>query len=226
MILKPTLTAVLMLLLSAVTWGETLTLTLGAAKDSFGRSNEPNQNSGGNVALYLAHNAMLRGMVAFDLSSVTNEIISAELCLQPHTTNENPFSMVVAPMVSTPVNDQWTEGTGALGAQGRNAQPGESTYSRCAYPDVPWETASDKAAASLGDSGLWRSPVARLKSEAWTEGEEIRLTLDAVSLLEQTRNSQIPIITFGLWGTAGKGYYTIMSKESGRGPQLILSLKE
>lgn len=200
-------------------------LELTAAKDTFGRSNQRNQNSGGSPVLYIAHNSMLRATVAFDLSSVTNKILGAELVLHQQDTNENPISLIVSPMVYTPHNAAWKEGTGALGTKGRNAKVGEATFSRSAYPDLPWENDNEKALDGMEDSGLWQAPVGRLQNQSWHEGEDVRMKLDAAALLEKSRESKDPIVTFGIWGTQGNGYYGIAAKESGNAPKLILTLE-
>lgn len=202
------------------------TVELEAAKDNFGRTNRRNQNSGGNPVLFLAHSPMLRSIIAFDLSSVTNEILSAELVFETANTQARPIDLVIAPMVYTVNNAKWQEGTGANGAQGRNAMVGESTFSRRAFPDEPWETASGAPATGLGDDGLWEYPLIRLRSQTWNQGYLLQMKLDAAALLETIRNADKPVITFGIWGVAGNGHYAIASKESGRGPRLILTLKE
>jgi len=200
-------------------------IELATVKDTFGRSNERNQNSGGNETLYIARSSMLCALMAFDLSAVSNTIVGAELSFRQHDANEKPVSLVVAPMVHTTHNATWREGAGSLGLKGQNAQSGESTYSRSAFPDIPWENAAGLPVTGLGDAGLWKAPAARLTNQIWREGQDVRIMLDAVALLEMCRTTKTPIVTFGLWGTQGNGYYGIASKESGNGPKLILTLE-
>lgn len=214
-----------MILASACLADEKGPLAIEVSKDNFGRSNERNQNSGGSGNLYIAHTSALRAIVAFDLSAATNTILSAELVLTMASTNDKPASLVVAPMVFTEKNAVWKEGTGAMGMVGRNAAAGESTYSRSAFPDVAWESAVGKAATGLGDNALWLSPIARLNNQVWTDGGTIRIKIADVGLLETIRNSGKPVVTLGLWGAGGNGYYAIAAKESGKGARLVLELK-
>ena len=213
-------------LLLITTTGRAETLELDVAKDTFGGSNRRNRNSGGSPSLYMAHSPLLRTLTAFDLSGVTNRIIGAELVLQPDNTNDRPLNMVVCPMVNTAFNATWIEGSGALGARGRNALVGEATFSRSAFPDVPWESADGDALTGLEDERLWMPPAARLNGISWKAGSAITMPLNAVPLLEKIRESETPIITFGLWGTSGNGHYTFSSKESGQGASLVLTLEE
>ncbi len=200
--------------------------TVKCTKDTFGRSNERNQNSGGSEVLYVAHNSMLRALFAFDLSGVTNQVVGAELVLQPADSNEKPLSMVVSPMTYTKSNAAWREGSGARGTTGRNAISGEATFSRCSFPDGPWETAAGKSERGLDDPALWLLPISRINRQSWVQGAEIRLKLESVSFLEACRKSGRNLVTFGLWGVGGGGYYGIASKESGNGPSLVLTLNK
>jgi len=201
-------------------------LVLAASKDTFGRSNKRNRNNGASEQLYIAHASNVRTLIAFDLSSITNEITHAEFRFRLHNTLPDKISMVVAPMVNTPNNVKWGEGRGALGAQGQNSLPGEACYAFSLYREVPWESGSGTPLANLGDPNLWKSPVAALNGLRWEENKWIRILIENPSMLENIRNSESPVITFGLWGKAGKGLYSISSKDSRWTPALHLQLKE
>ncbi len=211
----------LLICLSCVPQGFAETVTLPAAKDAFGRSNERNTNSGASPDLYVAHSPMFRALVSFDLSSVTNRILSAELCLTPRNDNDTALKLQLAPMVYTSQNAGWKEGAGSRGAQGRNAMSGEATFSRCAYPDVAWERSVGVPSRGLDDSALWMTSIATTVP-VWKSAEVVRLKLNTVSWLEKIRSAQKPVATFGLWGSGGKGFYIIASKESGQAPVLVL----
>ncbi len=199
---------------------------LKAAKDAFGRSNERIQNSGGSVQLIVAHAPNIRSIVAFDLSSVTNEIVSAEFRFRLGNTMPEPVSLVVAPMVQTEVNSAWGEGAGNLGVRGQNARLGEACYARSMFPDTSWESAPGNSIDDLGDPALWLPPVAQLKGLEWKEDEWVTVPVGDVAMLEKIRASDNRVVTFGLWGTGGNGVYSLHSKESGDGPKLVLGLKE
>ena len=223
--MKTSVLCSLLILFAAAVVSPAETLEIKAAKDTFGRSNERNQNSGASADLYLAHSSMVRTLIGFDLSSVTNRILSAELRLNMQNDNPRAMSFQVVPMVSTPVNSNWKEGAGSRGSQGRNAQQGEATFSCCIFPDVPWQTAMGRDARGLDDSSLWLSPVARQSVTEWKAGGQVLLKISTVDWLEKIRTSNVPIATLGLWGTSGNGYYIIASKESGAGPVLVLTVE-
>jgi hypothetical protein len=202
------------------------TVTLSAAKDNFGRSNRRNRNNGASEILYLAHAPSVRTIVAFDLSSVTNKILEATLRFQPADSNGRPLSLTVAPMVQTENNSSWIEGAGQWGASGRNSQPGESCYSWRSFPDGQWEDASENMLVDLADARLWSDPLVAGKALPWESGSWIELELPSVACLEEVRGQASPMLTFGLWGTAGSGLYGINSRESGSAPELILVTEE
>lgn len=201
-------------------------LELTASKDTFGRSNERNRNSGGSEFLLIAQAPSVRTLVAFDLSTVTNEISGAEFRFRPHKSSPNSVNVVVAPMVNTANNTAWGEGRGNLGVQGQNSLSGEACYAFSAFRDVPWESAPGVPVVNLGDSKLWRSPFIVLKGITWEEGGWIHISIKDTALLEQVRNSKTPEVTFGVWGEAGNGLYYISSKDSNWPPVLLLNLKE
>ncbi len=203
---------------------ETL-LILKPSKDNFARSNYQIRNSGASENLYIAHASNIRTLIAFDLSEVTNKIVQAELRFHQHDSNPAPVSIVVAPMVATSNNAAWGEGKGNLGARGRNAQLGESCYARSAYRDVPWESASGTALQNLAASSLWKLPTAKLSEIEW-KNEWVSIPLNDAALLEKIKTSQTPTITFGIWGTAGNGLYSISSRESQWSAELRLTLEE
>ena len=206
--------------------GEAGSLVLKASKDNFGRSNKRNRNSGASKTLAIAHAPNIRSIIAFDLSSLTNEIIGAELRIHQHNSMPEKTSLIVAPMVSTTNNAAWGEGLGSLGAGGQNARPGESCYAYSAFRNVPWESADGKPVVNLGDAKLWGAPVAALNGLRWEEGRWVRIALSDVAVLETIRTSATPKVTFGLWGKAGNGLYFISSRNSLRAPELHLTLKE
>lgn len=201
-------------------------LELTASKDTFGRSNERNRNSGGNEHLLIAHAPSVRSLVAFDLSGVTNVIRGAELRFRPHKSSASSVSIVVASMVNTPNNAAWGEGRGNLGVQGENSQTGEASYSFSAFRDVPWESARGVPVVNLADSTLWNTPFTQLKGVTWEEDVWIRIPIQDVEMLEKSRNSKTQSITFGVWGSAGSGFYFMSSRNSPWPPQLVLDLKD
>ncbi len=201
-------------------------LVLEASKDTFGRSNNRNRNSGASEQLLIAHMPNVRTLIAFDLSGITNEISGVELRFRQHNSMPDPISIVVAPMVGTANNTAWGEGVGNLGARGQNSQPGEACYAFSAFRDVPWESASGDPVVDLGDPGLWNPPVTVLDRLKWEQGNWIRMPVNDVALLEKIRKSGNPTITFGLWGKAGSGLYSISSNNSEWSPELYLELKE
>ena len=201
-------------------------LILEASKDSFARGNDRIRNSGASEYLLLLSMPHVKSMVAFDFSGITNEIVSAEFQFQQHNSVADPINLVIAPMVNTENNAGWVEGKGAFGNKGQYAQPGESCYLWRASPDALWESASGSTLEGMGDSKLWKSAVATLNHLEWAEGTLVKVPVIDIAFLEEVRESETPIVTFGLWGTAGNGFYQISSKESGKTPVLILTLKE
>ncbi|MBN2685046.1 MAG: hypothetical protein JXR40_07190 [Pontiellaceae bacterium] len=201
-------------------------LTLKATKDSFGRSNERMRNSGASPTLYVAQSSNIRALIAFDLSGVTNKIESAVFRFQQKELNETPVTLTVAPMVQTERNAAWKEGRGVLGARGRNALEAESCYSHSAFPDIPWESAPDKPVVDLAAAQLWSKALVSGKRMEWKADVWIDIKISDAAWLEAIRTSEHPIVTFGIWGTSGKGYYTINAKESGKAPELVLTLEE
>lgn len=224
--MKSICVAFLMGSIAATSFGNDGPLVLQASKDNFGRSNKRIRNSGGNETLAIAHAPNVRTIIAFDLSSVTNEIVGAELRFRQHNGVKEKTSLMVAPMVNTTNNVAWGEGSGNLGVGGQNAQLGDSCYAFSAFRDVPWESASGEPLVNLGDPQLWHAPVAALNGFKWEEDRWVRVPVKDALLLEETRKSETPAITFGLWGKAGNGYYFISSKNSQWAPELHLTLKE
>lgn len=200
-------------------------LELTPSKDTFGRSNKRNRNSGASEFLLIAHAPNIRTLVAFDLSGVTNEIIGAEFRFRAHNDSSTKVNLVVAPLVNTPNNIAWGEGQGNLGVQGQNSKFGEACYAFSAFNDAPWESAPGVPAVNLGDAKLWGAPLAILKGVAWEEDRWIRVPIKDVTVLEKIRRSDLPSITFGVWGNAGNGFYFISSKNSKWSPILHLDVK-
>ncbi|RKX33544.1 MAG: hypothetical protein DRP64_20850 [Verrucomicrobia bacterium] len=201
-------------------------LMLAASKDTFARGNKRNRNSGASEELLIAHMPNVRTLIAFDLSGITNEISGVVLQFRQHNSMPDKIDMVVAPMVNTSNNVAWGEGLGNLGAQGQNSRPGEACYAFSAFRDVPWESAAGDGLVDLGDSSLWKSPVATLNGLGWEKGTWVRVPIYDVALLEKIRKSETPTITFGLWGRAGNGLYSISSNNSEWPATLNLDLKE
>jgi hypothetical protein len=198
-----------------------------ATKDTFARSNDLHRNSGANPRLLILQQPICRTLIGFDLSSATNEIVSAELQFLPaETVERSGLDLTVCPLVQTSNNAAWGEGRGNLVEKGHPAQQGEATMTRSASFDVPWESAPGKTVAVLADSKLWLSPLAQPKNLAWTEGEWVKVPLKNIALLETIRKSDIQMLTLGLWGTSGRGFYHLYSKESGHAPKLVLQLKD
>jgi len=214
----------LVMAFSAASIGETITLK--ASKDNFCRSNERARNSGANTALYVAHAPVLRTLVAFDLSPVTNRIVEAAFRFRQGDTGSTPVSLTIAPMVHTPGNSAWAEGSGALGSSGQNARPGESCYGWRAFPDRQWEDDAEKPVPDLGHARLWAQPVVSGKRLQWNDGAWIEIGITDAAMLEKIRTSSTPSVTLGMWGTSGSGLYAIRSKESGDAPELVLVIEE
>ncbi len=211
--------------LAGASFGEGEQLVLSASKDNFGRSNKRNRNNGASETLAIAHAPNIRTIMAFDLSSVTNEIVGAELRFRQHNDMQQKTTLIVAAMVNTTNNVAWGEGSGNLGVGGQNSKPGESCYAYSAFREVPWESATAEPLSGLSDSRLWSAPVAALDGLAWKEGGWVRIPIQDVALLEEIRKSKSPAITLGLWGKAGDGLYFISSKNSQWVPELHLTLK-
>jgi hypothetical protein len=199
---------------------------LSAMKDSFGRSQERTRNSGASQELYVAHASSVRTIIAYDLSSVTNRITAATLRFQQKTSMSSAVALTIAPMVQTDNNLKWNEGSGGLGTKGQNARPGESCYGWSAFSSVPWENSDGAAVTDLASEGLWGAPLVRNKSLSWEDGAWVEIKITNLEALDAIRESEHPILTLGLWGTSGSGLYAFASKESGRGPELVLVLEE
>ncbi len=198
------------------------TTTLKAAKDNFGRSNKRNNNSGASSTLYIAHADNLRTIVAFDLSVVTNRILSATFRFHQAAANPNDMSLTVSAMAATEQNAAWVEGLGSLGTAGQNARPGESCYSRLAFPDSLWEYDDGKTVTDLGDARLWKKALVTRKKLSWEEDAWVEIPITDLAMLEKARTAGPSMLTFGLWGTSGNGFYALSSKESGSAPELVL----
>jgi len=201
-------------------------LVLEASKDTFGRSNNRNRNSGAAEALFVAPVPYIKTLVAFDLSTVTNKILTAEFRFRQHNSMPERIDLVVAPMVNTTNNAAWGEGLGNLGTKGQNSRPGEASYAFSAFNDVPWESAAGGALANLSDPGLWKPSVATLKGLEWKKGGWVSVPIADVALLEKIRKSKSPVITFGLWGSAGDGFYSISSNNTKWPAELHLELEQ
>jgi len=199
-------------------------LIIEASKDTFARSNDQNQNSGGSEYLLIAHLPSVISIAGFDLSSVTNEIRNASFSFRMHADAEVPVDALISPMVRTPGNMKWQEGTGALGVQGRNARVGEATFRQRSFPEQFWEAASGRDVVNLMARPLWDRPLGNISGVRWKQGEWVTLPIRDIALLEQVRTSDVPMLTLGIWGTSGNGLYRISSKESGYAPRLILEV--
>lgn len=206
---------------------ENSVLELKASKDTFMRSNKTSRNNGGSSLLFLTQTPMARTIMAFDLSGVTNEVLSAELqfCQDNTVSERSPLDIVICPMAQTPNNAAWGEGHGNLAIKGHPAQVGDATFVFSSFNGVQWESAGGKSLTFISDSKLWKSPVADLKNLVWKENNWIKVPIDA-KLIEQIRTSQIPQLTLGIWGTGGgREFYYLRSKESNNSPKLVLELK-
>lgn len=202
---------------------------LNAEKDTYGRSNKRNRNNGGSPQLLILPTSSSRAIISFDLSGITNEIVSAEFQFRQDNTMKKSevLDLVVAPMVYTKSNAAWNEGTKGVGTRGMPATVGDSTYMWCSFRDVPWEAAEGKGVAGFAESSLWEAPVATLKKQVWSAGAWVSVPLTSVGELEKVRESELPFYTLGLWGVGGNnGFYFISSKQSGHAPKLVLQLKE
>ena len=60
----------------------------------------------------------------------------------------------------------------------------------------------------------------------WKDGEWVTVNINNVAFLEDIREADTPLVTFGLWGTGGNGFYFLNSKESAYAPKLTLTFKE
>ncbi|MDC7230581.1 MAG: hypothetical protein PQJ48_09745 [Sphaerochaetaceae bacterium] len=203
-------------------FGEENVVELTASKDGFFRSNHRTKNSGASKILLLSAMPGVTSLVGFDLSDVTNEVASAEFSFRIQDDSETPLSLTVATMALNENNGLWIEGEGDLGLQGRNARVGESTFQWRSFRDEDWVDAKGRSAKNLMDSRLWNE-VEHLSDVKWKAGETIRVPLDP-ALLESVRSMEVPVITFGLWGTKGDAVYKIDSKESGHPAVLTLTI--
>lgn len=204
---------------------ETGTMELTASKDTFGRSNKRNCNSGAAPFLLLAPMSGIRSLAAFDLSSVTNEIEAAEFSFCIQEDSSVPLSLTVAPMVYNPENAGWMEGRGNLGVLGRNAMVGEATFGWRSYRDDLWMGRDGRTVQDLMDKNLWEAPLAKLKPQEWTAGEWVAVPIEDAAFLETIRKEDVKTVTFGLWGTSGNGIYKIGSRESASPARLVLTVK-
>ena len=82
---------------------------LTASKDTFGRSNERNGNSGSAPLLLLAPVPGVTTLIAFDLTKVTNEISSAEFSFRIQENNRTPLSITIATMAHHEKNAEWID---------------------------------------------------------------------------------------------------------------------
>ncbi|QBG47084.1 hypothetical protein EGM51_06630 [Verrucomicrobia bacterium S94] len=203
-------------------FGEENVVELTASKDGFFRSNYRSQNSGGSKFLLLSALPGVTSLVGFDLSDVTNEVVSAEFSFRIQEDQNEPLSLTIATMALNENNGLWVEGDGDLGVQGRNAKVGEATFQWRSFRDEDWVNADGRSVKNLMDSRLWNE-IEHLSDIEWKAGEIIRVRLDP-ALLETVRNMEVPIITFGLWGTKGDAVYKIDSKESGNPAELTLTI--
>ncbi|MDF7806074.1 hypothetical protein P4E94_01405 [Pontiellaceae bacterium B12219] len=212
------------LLSSTAAFSEEVEIELEAAKDNFARSSVRNGNSGANPEMFIVPVREMVALIAFDLSAVTNEIVSASFSFRIMETNDQPISLTVAPMVAGTNNASWVEGTGNLGALGQNATLGESTYQWRSFRDASWEDQAGKPVLNLADPKLWNTPIARKMSVDWIEGNWVTVSISDLSFLEEIIEGGSKIVTFGLWGTAGNEFYRINARESGEPARLVLKL--
>lgn len=218
--------ALCVLMSSSFAGGEDLNVELTTIKDTFARSTDRNGNSGANEYIMLAPTPGSIGLVAFDLSSVTNEITSAAFSFRIHESSRTPLSLTVSPMVHNKNNPKWIEGTGNWGIRGQNAALAEVTFQWRAFRDRPWEDENGKTVVNLMSSDLWKSPIEKRSSVKWDAGSWISIQLDDPAVLEEIRTSEFPTVTFGIWGTSGNGVYKVSSKEAGYPARLSLTVKE
>ena len=212
--------------LMIVSIGMSESVVLKASKDTFGRSNKRNRNNGASETLVVAKAPNIRTLIAFDLSSITNEIISAEFRFRQHETSMEKMTLTVSPMIDTEKNAAWGEGRGSLGVMGQNALVGESCYQYSAFRDVFWESAKGDSLVNMSDPQLWESPIATLNGQAWQENRWLRFPISDPALLESRRTGKSLSVTFGIWGKSGSGLYFISSRNSAWSPELHLVLKE
>ncbi|MDZ8120368.1 hypothetical protein [Pontiella agarivorans] len=214
---------ILMLVVAAgAAVGEENVIELTASKDVFFRSNHRTKNNGASKALLLAGMPGVTTLVGFDLSGVTNEIESAEFYFQILEDSDTPLSLTIATMALGESNGLWVEGGGDLGLQGRNAKVGESTFQWRSFRDEDWVDANGRSVKNLLDSRLWNE-VKQISDVEWEAERRVGITVDRAQL-EEVRNMEVPVITFGLWGTKGNGVYKIGSKESDQPARLMLKV--
>jgi len=218
--------ALCVLLSGSFASGEDLKIELTTSKDTFARSTDRNGNSGANEYVMLAPMPGTIGLLAFDLSSVTNEITSAAFSFRIHEDSRTPLSLTVSPMVHNEKNPKWIEGTGNLGIRGQNARIGEVTFQWRAFRDRPWKDENGKSVVNLMSSNLWDSPLEKKSSVKWDAGTWITVQVDDLTVLEEIRTNKVPTVTFGIWGTSGTGVYKISAKEGGHPAKLSMTVKE
>ena len=231
---------VLMLIVGSC-YAEEETLQLNALKDTFGRSYARNANRGISEYLVISSSPAYCSIVAFDLSEVTNTIVDAEFGFYMRDTLRDPVRFSVAVMVHNDQNSRWSEGSGGEillhgdetidiqkgeAASNLYAREGECTYQWLAFRNTPWVGKSGKAARNLGDRNLWLTPqYYSIGKNGWTEGKRFSCSMLDIGLLEEIRQLEMPVVTFGIWGLRGKGIYLIHSRESGRGPELNITVE-
>lgn len=199
-------------------------LELTASKDTFGRSAERNRNSGAAPLLLVSPIPGVASLVGFDLSAVTNEILSAEFSFRIQENERRPLSFVVSTMVLNEKNGTWVEGRGSSGIRGQVAELDEATYQWRAFRDRAWKNAEGRNVRNLRDEELWTTLTSQ-SAVPWEAGKWITIPIENPAFLEAARNHEVQIVTFGLWGTSGNGVYKIDSKESGYAAKLSLTLK-
>jgi len=204
--------------------GEETIVELTTSKDTFGRSNERNANSGTTPLLLLAPVPGVTTLIGFDLTTVTNENTSAEFSFRIQEDNRTPLTISIASMAHNEKNGKWVEGQGNLGIRGQNAQIGEATFQWRAFRDRAWLSGENKNVRNLSDSKLWNE-LTSISSIDWRAGEWITVKMGNAAFLEDIRNHEIKTVTFGIWGTSGNGVYKLDSKESGHPAKLKLTVK-
>jgi len=213
-----------MLIGASVFAQESEKVELTASKDAFGRSKERNRNSGAAPFLLASPIPGVASIVGFDLSSVTNEIESAEFSFRILEDEQTPLSFTVSFMDHNDKNGTWVEGRGYQSLKGQLAELDESTYQWRAFRDRAWLNAEGRTVRHLRDEDLW-TELASQSSVPWKAGNWITISIEDPAFLEEIRKHEVQTVTFGIWGTRGNGLYKLDSRESGNPAKLNLLVK-
>lgn len=182
-------------------------VSIRPVKDTTVRSlSTVNQADMGGADRLLINKAAIRGILDFDLSTLTRPVTNAVLKLtQTANLTSGTWTLDAYPMVYTTNNYSWNEGTGSsvTGVTNTNA-PASATGAACylyrnAAGSLAWENASGSALTNCGDAALWQTTAGSVTAADSAAGRQIEITLNA-SAIETFRTNGAGRITLGVWG--------------------------